>query len=47
MWIIYLAIGVAIGWLIPQPQLTWEGQTAKVGLLRWIWLWTRDKVGMN
>lgn len=50
MWIVYIAIGVAIGWLIPQPQLTWQDGSplgTKVGLLKWVWLWVRDKAGMN
>ena len=49
MFVLYIAIGVAVGWLIPQPQLThYDGVTpTKVGLLKWIWLWIRDKAGMN
>jgi hypothetical protein len=50
MTIVWIAIGVAIGWVIPQPTLTWPDGTSsgqKVGLLAWVWLWVRDKAGMN
>ena len=47
MALIYIAIGVAIGWVIPQPTLTWSGTGERVGLLKWSWLWVRDKFGMN
>lgn len=47
MWIVWIVIGIAIGWLIPQPQLQWADEPVKVGLLKWVWLWTRDKFGMN
>jgi hypothetical protein len=48
--LIGILIGVAAGWLIPQPTLTWDDGTRdgqKVGLLKWGWLWVRDKAGMN
>ena len=50
MWLLWIAIGIAIGWLIPQPQLTWQDGSfdhKRVGLLKWVWLWVRDKAGMN
>lgn len=50
MWIVWIAVGVAIGWFIPQPTLTWQDGSftpQKVGLLKWVWLWLRDKAGMN
>lgn len=47
MWIIWITIGVAIGWLIPQPKLRWSGNGQEYGLLAWTWMWIRDKAGMN
>lgn len=49
MWVLWIMIGVAVGWLIPQPQLTWYTgvMPQKVGLLKYLWLWVRDKAGMN
>lgn len=47
MWIIYIIVGVTIGWLIPQPQLQWGDDIQKVGVLTWVWRWVRDKAGMN
>lgn len=47
MWIVWLVVGVAIGWLIPQPIVTWSGTGERVGLLRWSWLRIRDIFGMN
>lgn len=47
MTIIWLAVGVAIGWVIPQPTLVWSGTGERVGVLRWSWLKVRDLFGMN
>jgi hypothetical protein len=47
MWIVWLAIGVAIGWLIPQPVVTWPGTGERLGVLAWSWRWIRNKLGVN
>lgn len=47
MWIIWLAIGCAMGWIIPQPTLKWKDSPDRVGLLKWVWLHIRDAAGMN
>jgi hypothetical protein len=45
MFIVWIAVGVAIGWLIPQPTLTYKRTGERVGLLRWLWLSARFQVG--
>lgn len=48
MWIVWLAVGTVIGWLIPQPQVTWAPTGEKMGLIKWVTRKVKqDVIGMN
>jgi len=41
MWTLaMIAVGILIGWQIPQPEWTKKAMSSA-------WAWTRDKFGMN